>query len=303
MQVADKEDVDVARAIGPGAIEQLRIAAEQVGGPGMAEALARQRLDAGDVDEDQVAAPQGAAVVVPQQVPVRRQGDQRHRCRPQAVRHRRVIEVEGHEVGPPAGGQPGQYVVPGVGVADGQVSVTAGVEGEAAAGVWQGNPHHKWDRWRSVPLMTFAPLAEVPGVRLISLQHGPGVEQLDALKRRVPVTQLGKEFGATNAFMDTAAVMAGLDLVVTVDTATAHLAGALGVPVWMPLPTLVDWRWLLGRDDSPWYPTMRLFRQSHLGDWEPVFERMAAGAQKHGAGVEVTPWRGSRRLASLRPDR
>jgi tetratricopeptide (TPR) repeat protein len=148
---------------------------------------------------------------------------------------------------------------------------------------WQGNPHHKWDRWRSVPMTMFAPLAEVPHARLISLQHGPGTEQLAALAGRFAVTQLGKEFSAADAWADTAAAMACLDLVVTVDTATAHLAGALGVPVWVPLPTLVDWRWLLGRDDSPWYPTMRLFRQRSLGEWEAVFERMAAELRRRAA--------------------
>ena len=152
----------------------------------------------------------------------------------------------------------------------------ASVAGFKVGIAWQGNPHHKWDRWRSVPLTAFAPLAELPGVRLVSLQQGPGSEQLRAGKARFPVTELGERWGASSAWADTAAVMASLDLVVTVDTAPAHLAGALGVPVWVPLPTLVDWRWLLDRDDSPWYPTMRLFRQRQLGEWEPVFARMAA---------------------------
>ena len=74
---------------------------------------------------------------------------------------------------------------------------------------------------------------------------------------------------------DTAAVMSNLDLVITVDTAVAHLAGALGVPVWVALPLAPDWRWLLDREDSPWYPTMRLFRQAAWGDWEGVFRRMS----------------------------
>jgi Flp pilus assembly protein TadD len=142
---------------------------------------------------------------------------------------------------------------------------------------WQGNPHHKWDRWRSAPLAALAPVAGVPGLRLVSLQQGPGAEQLPALKGRFDVLDLGAELAAApGPWPNVAAAMACLDLVVSVDTATAHLAGALGVPVWVPLPTLVDWRWLLGRDDSPWYPTMRLFRQKQLGDWEPVFARLAA---------------------------
>ena len=81
--------------------------------------------------------------------------------------------------------------------------------------------------------------------------------------------------GAPGAFVDTAALIANLDLVVTVDTAVAHLAGALGRPVWMALAALSDWRWLRERDDSPWYPTMRLYRQEKLGDWGSVFRRLA----------------------------
>jgi tetratricopeptide (TPR) repeat protein len=142
---------------------------------------------------------------------------------------------------------------------------------------WQGNRYHKWDRHRSIPLTQFAPLAQLPGVELISLQKGYGSEQVAALAGRFPVTELAGEVNATpGAFMDTAAIMKHLDLVITVDTAIAHLAGGLGVPVWVALSTIADWRWLQKRDDSPWYPTMRLFRQSQLGDWVPVFERMAA---------------------------
>ena len=145
---------------------------------------------------------------------------------------------------------------------------------------WQGNPHHRWDHWRSVPLRAFAPLGEVPGVHLVSVQHGPGEEQRTALRGRFPVMDLGKDWGAGGPWPDIAAVMTLLDLVVTVDTATAHLAGALGKPVWVPLAALSDWRWLTERDDSPWYPTMRLFRQQKLGEWGPVFERMAATIPK-----------------------
>jgi hypothetical protein len=151
----------------------------------------------------------------------------------------------------------------------------AAVPGLRVGVAWQGNPHHKWDRHRSVHLAAFAPLARVGGVRLVSLQKGPGAEQLAALRGRLPVVDFGDDLGASGPYPDTAALMRGLDLVVTVDTATAHLAGALGVPVWVPLSTIVDWRWLLGREDSPWYPTMRLFRQAQLGDWGPVFARLA----------------------------
>jgi hypothetical protein len=114
-------------------------------------------------------------------------------------------------------------------------------------------------------------------VRLVSLQRGPGTEQLRSLAGKLPVAELPEELDATSgAFVDTAAVMKNLDLVITADTAVAHLAGALGVPVWVALSRIVDWRWLLEREDSPWYPTLRLFRQAELGRWEPVFERMAA---------------------------
>ncbi len=142
---------------------------------------------------------------------------------------------------------------------------------------WQGRPDFRGDRLRSISLETFAPLADVAEVRLISLQKGPGSEQLGAGLHRFDVVDLGDEIDRTaSRFMDTAAVMQSLDLVVTSDTALAHLAGALGVRVWLALSAAPDWRWMVEREDSPWYPSMRLFRQSRLGDWTDVFERMAA---------------------------
>jgi len=140
--------------------------------------------------------------------------------------------------------------------------------------VWQGSPDNKCDRMRSLPLMEFAPLAGLPGVHLFSLQVGPGREQLAALDSLFAVTDLGSRFDPTS-FEDAAAAIMTLDLVVTVDTALAHLAGALGAPVWLVLPFAPDWRWLLGREDSPWYSSMRLFRQARPGDWAEVFERIA----------------------------
>ncbi len=116
----------------------------------------------------------------------------------------------------------------------------------------------------------------IPGVHLISLQKGPGTEQLSALPRPFPILDLADKLDSEAAFLDTAAVIANLDLVVTVDTAIAHLAGALGRPVWTALEFAPDWRWLLQRSDSPWYPPMRLFRQLKPGDWSEVFERIAA---------------------------
>jgi tetratricopeptide (TPR) repeat protein len=141
---------------------------------------------------------------------------------------------------------------------------------------WQGNPRHPWDRHRSIPLACFAPLARLPGVRLISLQKGPGAEQTRALANRLPIAELPGPIDEDGAFVDTAAIISRLDLVVAADTAVAHLAGALGKPVWLALSKITDWRWLLEREDSPWYPNMRLFRQERLGDWRSVMERMAA---------------------------
>lgn len=138
---------------------------------------------------------------------------------------------------------------------------------------WQGNPKHRFDQHRSIPVHWFASLATLDGVELYSLQKGPGVNQLAGI--RFPILELGSRLDESGgAFLDTAAVMQSLDLVITIDSALAHLGGALGVPVWVALSTNPDWRWLLDRTDSLWYPTVRLFRQQKLGDWAPVFERM-----------------------------
>jgi ADP-heptose:LPS heptosyltransferase len=109
----------------------------------------------------------------------------------------------------------------------------------------------------------------------MSLQKGEGAEQLAQLRDLFPITNLAMELDEQSGpFLDTAAVMKNLDLVITSDTAAAHLAGALGVPVWVAIPFVPDWRWLLDRSDSPWYPTMRLFRQREPGDWPGVFEEI-----------------------------
>jgi tetratricopeptide (TPR) repeat protein len=142
--------------------------------------------------------------------------------------------------------------------------------------VWQGNPDPEADRARSLPLAALAPLAEVASVRLISLQKGVGEEQLAVLPPSMRVETLGEDFDAgPDGFVDAAAAMTCLDLVVTCDTSIAHLAGALAAPVWVALKSDAEWRWLTGRADSPWYPTMRLFRQSRRGVWRDVFEAMA----------------------------
>ncbi|WP_193378467.1 tetratricopeptide repeat protein, partial [Singulisphaera acidiphila] len=141
---------------------------------------------------------------------------------------------------------------------------------------WQGNPTFAGDYHRSMPLRHFAPLARVPGVRLLSLQKNDGAEQLQELGDEFPVVDLGSRLDEANGpFMDTAAVLKNLDLFITSDTAVAHLAGAMGVPVWVPMGAAPGWQWMLGREDSPWYPSMRLFRQAKLGNWPPVFERIA----------------------------
>jgi tetratricopeptide (TPR) repeat protein len=148
---------------------------------------------------------------------------------------------------------------------------------------WQGNPDPKIDIARAAPLESFAALTAVLEVRLISLQKGFGAEQIASSGLRVET--LGDDFDAgPSAFLDTAAVMANLDLVVSVDTSIAHLAGALGRPVWVALKHIPEWRWMLGREDSPWYPTMRLFRQRAMGHWSGVFERMAEALQPLIAG-------------------
>ncbi|HEV3445401.1 MAG TPA: DUF6165 family protein, partial [Gemmataceae bacterium] len=160
---------------------------------------------------------------------------------------------------------------------------------------WQGSKKYAGDAHRSIPLSMLEPLARLPGVRLISLQKGLGSEQLRDLGERWPVLDLGDRLDAAGAFVDTAAIMTHLDLVVTSDTAVAHLAGALGVPVWIALSVASDWRWLRDREDSPWYPTVRLFRQQRWGDWPDVFERMAGELQRTSPGrcapvvVEVSP--------------
>jgi Flp pilus assembly protein TadD len=141
--------------------------------------------------------------------------------------------------------------------------------------IWQGNPGFKGDRQRSFPLADLAPLAAVEGVRLYSLQKGFGSEQL--VTAPFPVIDLASHLDLTaGAFMDTAAVLQHLDLVITCDSALTHLAGALGVRTWLALPYAPHWLWLQNRDDSPWYPSVRLFRQQKWGDWADVFRRLAA---------------------------
>ncbi len=145
---------------------------------------------------------------------------------------------------------------------------------------WQGSPTFEGDGIRSIPLKHFAPLGRVSTVTLVSLQKGAGLEQIEGLKETVPVSVLG-ELDGDGAFVDRAAMMSHLDLVITSDTSIAHLAGAMGRPVWTLLSTGCDWRWLTDRQDTPWYPSMRLFRQKTLGDWPGVMTEVAAELSRH----------------------
>ncbi len=159
----------------------------------------------------------------------------------------------------------------------------SGIRRFKAGLVWAGNPRHSDDRRRSLPPGALAPLAAVDGVRWYSLQFGLRAGQSPAPPEGFPLTDLGPE---TQDFRDLAAAIEEMDLVISVDTSAAHLAGALGLPVWVLLPYLPDWRWGLGRPDTPWYPTMRLFRQRRPGEWASVIEdaaRQLRRAAKPGA--------------------
>ena len=135
--------------------------------------------------------------------------------------------------------------------------------------VWAGNPRQPSDRKRSTTLAVLAPLAGIEGASYFGLQVGPGRRDLDDGTPPFPLVDLGS---AVDDFADTAAIVEQLDLVITTCTSVAHLAGALGRPVWTMLCRDADWRWLVDRTDSPWYPTMRLFRQRRAGDWPGVVD-------------------------------
>jgi Tfp pilus assembly protein PilF len=154
---------------------------------------------------------------------------------------------------------------------EGLAPLLAAAPGELKVGlVWKGSVGFENDAARSLPsLATLAPLGQVEGVRYFSLQKGQGEDEARQGVAGLPVTDLAPAIGD---FADTAALIEGLDLVISVDTACAHLAGALGKPCWLLLPAyLTDWRWLTGREDTPWYPgVMRLFRQRRDGDWDDV---------------------------------
>jgi tetratricopeptide (TPR) repeat protein len=147
---------------------------------------------------------------------------------------------------------------------------------------WQGLKS-RTDMGRSFPLACLAPVAAIPGVRLISLQKNDGIEQLDHLPPGMTVETLARLDEGPGAFLDTAAVMQHLDLVIASDTAVVHLAGALGRPAWVALQHVPDWRWGLERSDTPWYPSLELFRQGSRGDWAGVFAAMAGRLRRQTA--------------------
>ena len=137
---------------------------------------------------------------------------------------------------------------------------------------WAGDPKYKNDRNRSCPLITFSPLARIPGITFYSLQKGPAAEQASHPPEGLTLVDFCEKL---EDFAETAALISSLDLVISADTVVAHLAGAMAQQVWTLLPFDPDWRWLLGRSDSPWYPTMRLFRQPKPGDWDTVIQSVA----------------------------
>jgi tetratricopeptide (TPR) repeat protein len=146
--------------------------------------------------------------------------------------------------------------------------------------VWSGNPVNKLNPQRSIPLAMLEPLWAIAGIRWFSLQVGQPATDVE-LEPKVPIEDLSPFL---TDFAETAAAISHLDLVISVETAVAHLAGALGRPVWVPLAFVPAWRWLLGREDSPWYPTMRLFRQGRPGDWAAVIQRLAASLMQVSKG-------------------
>ena len=143
--------------------------------------------------------------------------------------------------------------------------------GLAVGVAWQGNPAHACDRWRSMPLAALYPLLACPGVQFVSLQLGAGHEQLASAGRSIADPSTKQEI---SSFSDTAAIIANLDVVISIDSSVAHLAGALGKPVWILLAARNDWRWMRTRDNTPWYPSARLFRQDTLHDWDTVVQRV-----------------------------
>lgn len=141
--------------------------------------------------------------------------------------------------------------------------------------VWSGKPDRKYNFVRSCPLSEFSPLGDIPNLVVFSLQKGDAVKQIENHGTGLSIINLDQTLDIIGKFVDTAAVIANLDIVISIDSAVAHLAAALGKPVWLILPYAHDWRWLMDREDSPWYPNVRLFRQHKEGDWKAVMRRVA----------------------------
>ncbi len=151
--------------------------------------------------------------------------------------------------------------------------------------VWAGRPTHPNDRRRSIPLIRLLPLGEIPGVHLVSLQIPVPETDKALLAERSRIPDLAAEL---TDFAETAAVIRNLDLVISIDSAVAHLAGALGVPIWVMMPRPADWRWMIDQADTPWYPSMRLFRQPLPGAWDPVFAELCTALTELAVAVPQT---------------
>jgi ADP-heptose:LPS heptosyltransferase len=149
--------------------------------------------------------------------------------------------------------------------------------------VWSGNPQYKADPGRSIGLAKLAPILDVPGIQFVSLHREVRAEHA-ALLRDLPILHFGAEL---EDLADTAAIISQLDLVVGSDTAVVHLAGALAKPVWVLTRFSPDWRWMLNREDNPWYPTAKLYRQPRIGDWDSVIARLRRDLAALGTGRDA----------------
>jgi hypothetical protein len=146
---------------------------------------------------------------------------------------------------------------------------------------WAGRPTHNNDINRTIKLETLAPLFDIPGIALVSVQKGPATAQMADYKGSAPLINLDEDI---KDFEDTIAVLANVDLLVSVDTSVVHFAGALGLPAWAMIPFAPDWRWLAGREDTPWYPSVRLFRHSQPRRWDLLMPRVAEALRAFAAG-------------------
>jgi tetratricopeptide (TPR) repeat protein len=194
------------------------------------------------------------------------------------------------------------YLRPPTAAAERWATRLAGLQGFKVGLVWAGNPEHINDARRSISLTTLAPLLALPNVSFVSLQAGPRSADLKKRgKRQPPIDDLAPQL---TDFEATAGAVAALDLVVTVDTSVAHLAGALGKPTWVPMPWVADWRWMLEREDSPWYPTMRLFRQKRGQDWAEIVGRIAEAlaAVVRGDDAALTPFKAEGERRAVRAE-